>query len=213
MNGMNDSHCVDDNKTPKVDTDMDEDIEEHTSEELMQLKVKAIELKNEGNDNFKKEIFDKSIGLYTEALDMCPLVFVTDRSVMYSNRSAALLHCDRRQEALDDCTAAIDLNNNYIKPLLRRAQIYRQMSDKLDDSLKDYQRVFELNPKCTEAMVAINELQKEINERNEKLKTEMMSKLKDLGNLVLRPFGMSTDNFKLTQNAETGGYSVNFQNN
>jgi len=49
-----------------------------------------------------------------------------------------------------------------------------------------------------------------VEERRERLKDEMIGKLKDLGNNLLGNFGMSLDNFKATQDPATGSYNISF---
>ena len=56
--------------------------------------------------------------------------------------------------AEEDCTEAIDLNSNYLKAILRRAQIYED-TDRPHESLKDFERVLELDPKHIESIVAV----------------------------------------------------------
>ncbi|RYC54546.1 hypothetical protein CHU98_g11664 [Xylaria longipes] len=47
----------------------------------------------------------------------------------------------------------------------------------------------------------------------EKEMSEMWGKLKDLGNGILKPFGLSTDNFQMVKDEKTGGYNMNFNQN
>ena len=58
---------------------------------------------------------------------------------------------------------------------------------------------------------ALASLPLRISAAKEKEMGEMMGKLKELGNGILKPFGLSTDNFKMTKDEQTGGYSMNFQ--
>lgn len=94
----------------------------------------------------------------------------------------------------------------------RRAAIYEE-TDKLDESFADFKRVLELDPDNAEARAASVRLPPRIDERNEKMKAEMIDKLKDLGNMILRPFGLSTSNFQMQQDPATGSYSINFNQN
>ncbi|KAG8185576.1 hypothetical protein JTE90_023278 [Oedothorax gibbosus] len=197
--------------------DMDEEAiaENHknlSEEEIQKLKEEAITLKNSGNESFKKGDFKEAITFYTKAMNTCPLIYPSDRSILYANRAASRISIDKKEEAILDCNKAIELNPQYLKAILRRAQIHRKM-DSLEKSLEDYQKVLELDQSNAEARQACATLPAEITEKNEKLKTEMFGKLKELGNMCLKPFGMSTDNFKVVQDPNSGGYSINFQQN
>jgi hypothetical protein len=57
---------------------------------------------------------------------------------------------------------------------------------------------------------ALRTLPNQINAAKEKEVAEMMGKLKDLGNGILKPFGLSTDMFKMQQGPD-GGYSMSFE--
>lgn len=80
---------------------------------------------------------------------------------------------DRKQTAIDDCTMAIKLDDSYVKAFLRRAKLYED-TEKLDESLADYNKIVELDPGNREAKAAQCRLSTMIDERNEKLKTEML---------------------------------------
>ncbi|CAN2391341.1 tetratricopeptide repeat [Pristimantis euphronides] len=180
-----------------------------TEEEREEMREQSLQLKEEGNKLFKNGDYVEAENVYTQALLKCQPSYPKERAILYSNRAAARIKQDKLESALTDCTKAIELNPDYIRALLRRAELYEK-TDKLDEALADYQSVLEKDFSCHQAKEACMRLPQQIQERNEKLKEEMMSKLKDFGNLVLRPFGLSTNNFQVNQDTTTGSYSINF---
>lgn len=92
---------------------------------------------------------------------------------------------------------------------MRRA-IANEKLDKLEEALADYNTVLESEPYNDVAKSGAARLPPLVEAQREKLKDEMLGNLKKLGNMFLKPFGLSTENFKMQQNAE-GGYSVNFE--
>jgi len=186
--------------------------DELTEEEREKRKIQAQELKKSGNEFFLSGEYQPAIENYEDALAVCPLSYTSERSILFSNAAACHHRLEDKDKAIEYCTKALELNSTYLKARVRRAQLYED-TDKLDEALEDYKIVLEQDPDHNNARAACAILPGRIQERNEKLKTEMLGKLKDLGNLILRPFGLSTDNFQMQQNPDSGGYSINFKNN
>lgn len=186
--------------------EMEKVLNEH---EMILRKNHAERLKLQANDHFRSGEVKKAIETYSTALQICPTIHPKDRAILHSNRAAAKIKIDAKEGAIKDCTKAINLWPEYVRAILRRAKLY-QDTDKLDEALKDYELVYKLDPGNHEAREAIVRLRQIIQERNEKLKQEMMGQLKDLGNMILKPFGLSTENFQMQKDPATGGYSINF---
>ena len=102
------------------------------------------------------------------------------------------------------------------KTLMRRAQAKSSLSGwaNLQGAEDDYKAVNNLKTlgHIDQKIVqkALRELPARIQEARDKEMGDMMGKLKELGNGILKPFGMSTEDFRMVKDEKTGGYSMSF---
>ena len=107
------------------------------------------------------------------------------------------------------------------KLLLRRARAKSSITPAnwthLGGALEDYRTLsspqyFPTLPPSDQRTVrrALAELPGRVEEAKQKEVGEMMGKLKELGNGILKPFGLSTDMFKMVKDENSGGWSMSF---
>ena len=77
---------------------------------------------------------------YKEALDVAPESSSAKRAVYHSNISAVHLKQRAWPEAAQAASKALDLDEKYIKALMRRGTAYQELDD-LEHALADYQKV------------------------------------------------------------------------
>ncbi|KAF1984673.1 hypothetical protein K402DRAFT_335932, partial [Aulographum hederae CBS 113979] len=135
-------------------------------------------------------------------------------------------------EEVDDATAAkyeeleksgrrLDVDKIRVKALLRRAKARTELGgwSSLQGADEDYALLLSLprlplNPTDrTAALKSRQMLTPKLEQAKQQEMADMMGKLKNLGNGILRPFGLSTDNFNMIKDEKTGGYSMNFNQN
>ncbi|KAF8722528.1 hypothetical protein HU200_022355 [Digitaria exilis] len=184
-----------------------------TDEQLLEkARSQANDAKAEGNKLFGAGQYKEALSQYEMALQITAELESTDdiRSTCYSNRAACFLKLGKHDETIKECSKALEINPSYLKALLRRAEAHEKL-EHYDEAIADMKKVIELDPSNQQATRSLFRLEPLAAEKREKMKEEMIAKLKDLGNSVLGHFGMSVDNFKAVKDPNTGSYSVQFQ--
>ena len=133
-------------------------------------------------------------------------------SLLYCNRAACYLSEKNWQATVDDCTAAISANKRNVKAYWRRADA-REELHKYREALEDLNELSKLDAEIgrqTSVRKAITRLEPLAKKQQEEELQEVLGKLKQFGNMVLGKFGLSTDDFKMEKDPNTGGYSLKF---
>ncbi|XWS58095.1 hypothetical protein CRYUN_Cryun08bG0005400 [Craigia yunnanensis] len=92
-----------------------------------------------GNEYFKQKKFKEAINCYSRSIALSPT------AVSHANRAMAYLKIKKFQEAEDDCTEALNLDDRYIKAYSRRASARKELG-KLKESIEDAEFALRLEP-------------------------------------------------------------------
>ncbi|KAG9151841.1 hypothetical protein Leryth_002112 [Lithospermum erythrorhizon] len=168
--------------------------------------------KLDGNALFKEGKYEEALLKYELALQIASTIpsSVELRSMCYSNRGACFSKLEKHTETVKECTKALELSPSYTNSLIRRAEAHEKLEN-YEEAISDMKKVLELDPLNDQARRNIIRLKPLADEKREKMKDEMIGKLKEMGNSILGRFGMSVDNFKAVKDPNTGSYSVSFQ--
>ena len=142
---------------------------------------------------------------------------VEEEIVSSGAQNAAPAPPPQRDTSLE--TLKSDIHRIRLKSLLRRARALSQAGgwQSLAGAEEDYKTLSSM-PGLTPAdqrtvRTQLRELPPRTKAAQEKEMGEMWGKLKDLGNGILKPFGLSTENFQMVKDEKSGGYSMNFKQN
>nr|CAD1837610.1 unnamed protein product [Ananas comosus var. bracteatus] len=191
-----------------------ESFEDALTEEQMREKAlnQANDAKAEGNKLFCAGKYDDALSQYEIALQIASEVQSSEEisSMCHANRAICFSKLGKYDETIKECTKALELNPPYLKALLRRAEAHEKL-EHYEEAIADMKKVIELEPSNDQARKSLQHLEPLAAEKREKMKEEMIEKLKEMGNSVLGRFGMSVDNFKAVKDPNTGSYSISFQ--
>lgn len=117
---------------------------DHQKAKTIYKKAKQlIAKKEEGNKQFRAGKYQDAYNIYTEALSIDPNNKFTN-SKLYNNRATVCSKLGKNDEAIDDCTRAIELDETYLKAYMRRAKCYMDC-EKYEDAVRDYEKIFKID--------------------------------------------------------------------
>lgn len=215
-NGNNNRESENTNTINTTSSSSNGDLKEKPEVNQEQLNEMALaqanDAKVEGNTLFKDGLYEEALSKYELALQVAAdsPSSTEIRSICHANRAACFSKLGKHEETIKECTKALELNPTYVKALVRRAEAHEKL-EHFEEAISDMTKILELEPSHDQARRSVMRLKPLADEKREKMKEEMIGKLKEMGNSILGRFGMSVDNFKAVKDPNTGSYSVSFQ--
>ncbi|KAK4270291.1 hypothetical protein QN277_023344 [Acacia crassicarpa] len=184
----------------------------HDEELKQKALAQANDAKLEGNKLFGDGQFEEALSKYELALQIAPDMpsSIEVRSICHSNRGVCFMKLGKYEDTIKECTKALELNPAYLKSLVRRGEAHEKL-EHFEEAIADMKKILEIDPSNDQARRTIRRLEPLAAEKREKMKEEMIGKLKEMGNSLLGRFGMSVDNFQAVKDPNTGSYSISFQ--
>lgn len=163
----------------------------------------AATLKEEGNTLFKSSEWQESIEKYTQAL-RCRLAPAETRAIYYLNRGMSYRRLEEYEKTIDDTSWALKLRPDYDKA--------RRVRKAAAEKTGKWNLVLEDAKALGIAGAELSRLEAKAKEDQERKQAEALGQLKEMGNSLLKTFGLSLDNFKMDKDPSSGSYNVRFEN-
>ncbi|CAJ0841136.1 11736_t:CDS:2, partial [Entrophospora sp. SA101] len=172
--------------------------------ELLKHEVhkEAEESKHIGNEHFFKGNFEEAIRYYQKSVDTCPVELGEQRAIYWGNLSACYFKLQNYNDSVEMCTKALEVSPDYTKVLFHYEALNKNSIHHTKLTSQNHKQI----------QTSIRNLPARIEESKEKEKAEMISKFKNLANSFLGKVNLSTDNFQLDKDENTGNYSIQFVN-
>ncbi|KAH0370697.1 tetratricopeptide repeat protein 1, partial [Aureobasidium melanogenum] len=181
--------------------------------------------------HIKSEQWKEAIDSATKSIDSLERIDPLPKPKDPQDAAKAKLQPQSVVEEIDDETAEKiealeksgrtrdDVQKIRVKAFLRRAKARSETGGwaALQGAYEDYSflaTVPNLSPLDKRTVQkSMTDIGPKLEDAKSKEMAEMMGKLKGLGNSILKPFGLSTNNFQFVKDEKSGGYSMNFNQN
>ncbi|XP_078038056.1 RNA polymerase II-associated protein spaghetti isoform X2 [Augochlora pura] len=148
-----DKACKDVDKEEQSSSSGDETV---SAKELEKAHEVATKHKNEGNHFVQQQKWTQAIQCYNQAIKVFPY-----DAVFFSNRALCQLKIDNFHSAESDCSAAVQLDENYTKAYYRRA-IARMNLKQNKEARQDLEKILKLEPSNKEAKSLLGQIENKL---------------------------------------------------
>ncbi|GFR76132.1 DnaJ homolog subfamily C member 7-like [Elysia marginata] len=120
-----------------------QDAQELSNGVFLLQRAKALAAKKEeGNTAFREGKFQDAYSLYTEALSIDSNNKSTN-SKLFCNRATVCSKLGKLEEAIQDCSRALELDDTYLKAYMRRAKCYTD-TELYEEAVRDYEQIYKM---------------------------------------------------------------------